>query len=75
MARDETLRFFGLCSLDIDAIRADVGERVRFVYQPDSKDALFGHAHVVVPRCDETVQTILLRHAEVLRPPEGPEIE
>ena len=66
---------FGLCSISIDSVLAATGNSVCFIYDPDPKDSALGDAHVVVPNCDDpAIQEILLRHAKVVRAPEGPEI-
>jgi len=75
MANNPQLHAFGLCALDVEAIRAESRNYTRFIYDPDPADPVLGHAHVIIPNCDnERVWLLLLRHATTIKPPVGPEI-
>lgn len=72
MAADPLLRFFGLCGLDVMAVRAELGSRSRVIYKPDAEDPQLGHAHVVLTNLDDPdLQAVLLRHARVIIEPQS----
>ncbi len=71
MAADPLLQYFGLCGLDVAAVRAELAGRSRVIYQPDPADPQLGHAHVVLTNfSEEALQAVLLRHAVVLVEPQ-----
>jgi len=71
MAAHPLLHLFGLCALDVAAVRAELGNRSQVIYQPDATDPQLGHAHVVLTNLDdEALQAVLLRHAIVLVEPQ-----